>query len=493
MESTKIKVLVAEDSPTIRAMIQYTLEQSGFDVLTANDGIEEVECAYKNMPDIIISDIIMPRMSGYQACRLLKNDPLTSATPIIMMTTRQEESSRFWGMKTGANEYITKPFEPEELLHLLNKISEDFHLKDKIAGRKEETAGEQSPEINALQIITRVNELFDKELFRSTLINEVGTLSETVLNFPQVVKAILELFSKVINFQIAGMFIHEELDDNLFVFLSETVSSKTLNEFENHLYRFLQIENLKFVPSRLKKEIFGEVRDETDIFLRAFHTVPIRIGHTGFGVIAVGGNDPQAFLPEDLHIIEFLRPQIAMVLENAILHKRTAELAITDGLTGLSTHRYFQEAIDREVGRAKRLKLTFSLIMLDIDNFKSLNDTFGHIEGDKVLKDIAKIMRLQVRDTDTVARYGGEEFVVILIDTPKGGAKISAERIREAIEKNRFILAGRRVIVTASLGLATYPDDSQTKQELIKIADTALYKAKSAGKNKVCWQEDEET
>lgn len=492
-EEHKIKVLVAEDSPTIRAMIQYTLEQAGFNVLTANDGIEEVELAYRDNPDVIISDILMPRMNGYQACRLLKSDPLTSATPIVMMTTRQEESSRFWGMKTGANEYITKPFEPEELLHLLDKIAEEFHLKENLSNGKKSTGNVQPQEMDETQIITRVNELLDKELFRSTLINEVGTLSETVLNFQQVIKTLLEMFSKVINFQIAGMFIHEEMEDALFVFLREPVSSKTLSEFEARLHRFLQIENLKFLPARMKKEIFGEVREETDVFLRAFHTVPVRIGRAGLGIMAVAGSDPQAFLQEDLQILEFLRPQIAMILENAILHKRTAELAITDGLTGLSTHRYFQEAIDREIGRAKRLKLTFSLVMLDIDNFKSLNDTFGHLEGDKVLKDIAKIMRNQVRDTDTVARYGGEEFVVILIDTPKDGARITAERIREAIEKNKFVLAGRRVVVTASLGIATYPDDAEAKQEIIKVADTALYKAKMSGKNKVCSSEEEES
>lgn len=488
---SKIKVLVAEDSPTIRAMIQYTLEQAGYDVVTANDGIEEVELAYRESPDIIISDILMPRMNGYQACRLLKSDLQTSPTPIIMMTTRQEESSRFWGLKTGANDYITKPFEPEEILHLLDKIISDFSLND----RKKMDAAAKDGKTHAIddtQIITRVNELLDKELFRSTLINEVGGLSETVLNFQQVIKAILELFSKVINFQIACMFVHEEMEDSLFLFLRGPVSSKTLAEFEGRLHRFMQIENLTFMPSRTRREIFGEVREETEMLLRAFHALPMRIGHAGLGVIAVAGSDPQAFLPEDLQLLEFLRPQVSMLIENAILHKKTAELAITDGLTGLSTHRYFQEAIDREIGRAKRLKLTFSLVILDIDNFKSLNDTFGHLEGDKVLKEISKIMRTQVRDTDTVARYGGEEFVVILIDTPKEGAKISAERIREAIEKNKFVLAGRRVIVTASLGLATYPDDAEAKQELIKVADTALYKAKMAGKNKVCSSEDED-
>lgn len=508
-EDYKIKILVAEDSPTIRAMVQYTLEQAGYEVIAASDGIEEVELAYKERPDIILSDIVMPRMTGYQACRLLKDDPVTSQIPIIIMTTRQEESSRFWGLRTGANDYITKPFEPEEILHLLEKIIEDFQVREKTQKKSQvkkielqenhvqlskdaPVKKEEIQEIHETQIIARVNELLDKELFRSTLINEVGKLSETVLNFQQVIKAILELFSKVINFQVAGMYIHEEMDDDFFIFLRNPVSSKTLSEFEGRLFRFMQLENLPFSPSRAKKEIFGEQSENVELYLRAFHAIPMRIGRAALGIIAVAGSDPQAFLQDDLQILDFLRPQVSMTLENSILHKRTAALAITDGLTGLSTHRYFQEAIDREIGRAKRLKLTFSFVILDIDNFKSLNDTFGHLEGDKVLREIAKIMRAQVRDTDTVARYGGEEFVVILIDTPKEGAKITAERIREAIETYKFVLAGRRVVVTASLGIATYPDDATIKQELIQIADKALYKAKSTGKNKVCSSEEEE-
>jgi diguanylate cyclase (GGDEF)-like protein len=124
--------------------------------------------------------------------------------------------------------------------------------------------------------------------------------------------------------------------------------------------------------------------------------------------------------------------------------------------------------------------------MIDIDNFKALNDTFGHLEGDKVLIEIAKIMKKETRESDIVARYGGEEFVIILSGTDKEGAKVVAERIRNAVENHKFIIKGRKITVTISIGVSTYPLDADMKMEIIRCADKALYQAKGEGKNKVC-------
>jgi diguanylate cyclase (GGDEF)-like protein len=167
--------------------------------------------------------------------------------------------------------------------------------------------------------------------------------------------------------------------------------------------------------------------------------------------------------------------------------EKTLLSAITDGLTGLYNHRYFQDRLDEESERARRFKIPLSLLMIDIDSFKAYNDGNGHIAGDVLLVDLAKLLRVTVRKVDVVARYGGEEFVVILPGTKTPGARIIAgrlcHRVAEHAFPNREVMPGKRV--TVSIGQATMPDDAAEKAALIDCADKALYHAKQTGKNRV--------
>ena len=154
------------------------------------------------------------------------------------------------------------------------------------------------------------------------------------------------------------------------------------------------------------------------------------------------------------------------------------DLAIKDGLTGLFNRRYFNELVNIEAKRLARNPVSFSLLMLDIDNFKNYNDTKGHPAGDDLLKGIAKILKSSVRSVDMVCRYGGEEFIIILPQTDKSAAQIIAERIR--------VQVGLYLPATISIGIATFPDDAKETEQVIKKADNALYQAKQTGKNKWC-------
>jgi diguanylate cyclase (GGDEF)-like protein len=166
------------------------------------------------------------------------------------------------------------------------------------------------------------------------------------------------------------------------------------------------------------------------------------------------------------------------------IYERTARSAITDGLTGLFNHMYFIAALRREALRSKRHGLKLSLIMLDLDDFKRLNDSRGHLEGDKVLMKAAALVSESLREIDLAARYGGEEFAVILPDTPRTGAFVVAERIRSRIDEHfrRRRSSGQ---VTVSGGIATFPDDAGDHEQLIRRADEALYRSKAAGKNRI--------
>ena len=168
-------------------------------------------------------------------------------------------------------------------------------------------------------------------------------------------------------------------------------------------------------------------------------------------------------------------------------NKKLRELAYRDGLTGLYNHRYFQEILEREIKRARRYKKPLSLLMIDIDHFKKINDTYGHLHGDEVLKRLAQIFSESIRACDYAARYGGEEFSIILPETLLNGALNVAERLRQRVKNTPIVLADQEIRVTISIGLAAYENTQReiTRSQLIALADKALYQSKMAGRDRV--------
>jgi len=187
---------------------------------------------------------------------------------------------------------------------------------------------------------------------------------------------------------------------------------------------------------------------------------------------------------------------LSLVAENLLTREHANEgllrFAFTDYLTGLRTRGYFEQQLELEFKRAERKRQKFSLLMIDIDHFKRLNDTFGHHVGDQVLREIAAILMSDLREVDTVARYGGEEFVMILPETTEAGAVYVAQRLRRAVEQAQFLSDCPETIqhLTISIGIAVYDRDAHFKRDLIEFADAALYAAKHAGRNRVvCYSE----
>jgi diguanylate cyclase (GGDEF)-like protein len=181
-------------------------------------------------------------------------------------------------------------------------------------------------------------------------------------------------------------------------------------------------------------------------------------------------------------MVKTVSDQLAVAISHARLFRHVQTQAMTDALTGLYNHRYLQERLDREIKLADRNNDQVSLIMLDMDHLKRINDTHGHRSGDAALTHAAEVMRLSVREVDICARYGGEEFVIILPQCGREDAIDVAERIREAIASEPVAKVGQ---VTASIGVATYPGAAKTKEDLIEMADRAMYLAKAAGRNRV--------
>ena len=245
---------------------------------------------------------------------------------------------------------------------------------------------------------------------------------------------------------------------------------------------------------------FKSVLDDGEEEYRSIITIPLVAKGECIGVLNLCFSQKTKISSCDVSVLNIVANQIAITMTQMEMkeeleqdNRELKRLALTDGLTGLPNHRSIQGKFRRELKRARRYDNTLSLVMLDIDYFKKINDTYGHPAGDQVLKDLANIFEDMTRDVDSVGRYGGEEFLFVLPETGPKGARRLAERIRRRIESRPFVVpSGKKVDVTISAGISSYqPGDEQvTADELLARADAALYDAKRRGRNR-CWIDSE--
>ncbi|GEM_PF-2081683 len=219
----------------------------------------------------------------------------------------------------------------------------------------------------------------------------------------------------------------------------------------------------------------------------SFLAIPIMYKQEVLGVVNFGRQVVDGFSPNDLRLLSLVVHQMALAIANARLYSKTRELSVRDELTGLYNRRYFQDVLHSEWRRAKRFGRGLSVLMIDVDHFKSYNDTFGHLHGDYVLRQIADSLRRNLREVDTVARFGGEEFVVLLTDTDRQSALHVGEKLRRIVEHESFLKPQDGIThpITISIGIAVAPDDAKQVDDLVDHADIALYDAKDSGRNRV--------
>lgn len=213
----------------------------------------------------------------------------------------------------------------------------------------------------------------------------------------------------------------------------------------------------------------------------SFLSVPLVVQQELVGVLNLSHPENQAFTEEHLRLLTLIGSQAAAILQRVLMYEEMSRLAITDELTGLYNRRHFATRLQEEQARARRHGQSFSLLFLDIDDFKRINDTYGHVLGDRVLADLGKLLQKWARSSDLLARFGGEEFVVLLPMTDIHQALTAAERLRAAVAEHSF---PRRKRLTVSVGVASYPTDADSIDELLRMADQALYQAKRMGRNR---------
>jgi len=218
---------------------------------------------------------------------------------------------------------------------------------------------------------------------------------------------------------------------------------------------------------------------------RSLISVPLISEQKILGILRLESNDVECFSPDDLRLLDIIGHLSSVAIQNAILYKKTEELAIRDSLTGLYVHRHFQERLQEEIHRAMSANSFLSLLMCDLDHFKEYNDKYGHPAGDTLLKGITEELSRNIQPGDLAARYGGEEFALVLPRRSKDEALEIAENIRKSIEGRVFMLSKKKTHSTISIGVVTFPMDAMVKDALIRRADEALYRAKEKGRNRV--------
>lgn len=226
--------------------------------------------------------------------------------------------------------------------------------------------------------------------------------------------------------------------------------------------------------------------DEARGLFRSLIAAPLVSENKVIGILRMDGPHEFAYTQDDLRLIDIIANLGAVAIQNSMLYSRTQELAIRDSLTGLKVRRFFTDSLHREVRRASRKREQLSLLILDIDYFKNYNDRYGHSSGDLILKFIANTINDLLDDPDVAGRYGGEEIAILLWRKGKKEAHLKADKIRQQIKERSLVLKEHEANITVSIGVSTYPEDAVTKEDLIRIADARLYKAKTEGRDRVC-------
>jgi two-component system cell cycle response regulator len=443
-ESAKEKILVVDDAPENTRLLSRILAGRGYEVHAAERGEEAIHLAQETQPDMILLDINMPEMDGYEVCARLKSDERTQHIPVIFISALDDTEDKVKAFHAGGVDYIPKPFQMEEVL---------AHVETHLALRRlQHNLQDANRELGA-----RISDLSQS---REQLHDQESKLQAFVAALPNL------------------SFIYDQDGHYLEVMANET--SLLRARPEDLLGRQIRDVMPADVGKMLEDAIHRAI--ETRKVQVIEYKIPTLSGeqHWFEGRVALmektdddDGNSKVIFTATEIS-------QRVALLEEA------QRLAVQDSLTDCFNRRHFFKLAEQEFQRAVRYHHSLSLIMLDVDHFKKFNDTYGHQAGDKMLCDLVDTCRGSLRSIDIIGRYGGEEFVLLLPETCLEGALKTAGRLRQDLMKIRVSGKEAALSVTVSLGVACYEpgtDDIATLDKLVHLADESLYDAKAAGRN----------
>lgn len=341
-------------------------------------------------------------------------------------------------------------------------------------------------------VIERANRSLEQLVRNLSLIYEIGQEVNSIIDLDKLYANVTETLKKYLKIHEFAILIYDDKGEELHVKAAygfkdqDAVFHTTFRKGEGVTGLVAETGKKIYTKDTSHDERFLHYKGEKPAVASSFLSVPLTYKDEVMGVINFARRGVGSFTFHDVKMLEQVAGQVALALANARLYTRTRELSVMDELTGINNRRHFHQMLQMEWKRAVRFKRNISLIMVDVDHFKSYNDTFGHLQGDEVLKKIGMLLKKNLREVDTVARFGGEEFVLLLPDTDKRGAVAVAEKVRMLVEAHVFATDDQTKTrqITISSGIATYPDDVAEMDDLIDHADIALYRAKEGGRNR---------
>jgi two-component system cell cycle response regulator len=448
------RVLVVDDVPANVKLLEARLSAEYFDVVTAMNGPEALAICRAAACDIVLLDVMMPQMDGFEVCRRLKADPATHHIPVVMVTALDQPSDRVRGLEAGADDFLTKPVSETALIARVRSLVRLKLVSDELRMRAmtSREIGIQGPGFDAIADNGRNGRILLVDDRRSSYERLAATLSAEH-------EVDVETDANAALFHVA-----ESAYDVLIVSLS-------LENFDA-LRLCSQIRSLERTR-HLPILVLSEPEDNARL-LRG-----LEIGVNDYLVRPIDKNEMLARVRTQIR-----KKRYSEKLRENVQH--SIEMAVTDVLTGLHNRRYMEmhlaALVDQSTARGKPL----SVLILDIDHFKSINDSYGHDAGDDVLREFGARIRKSVRGIDLACRIGGEEFVIVMPETDLAVAGMVAERLRRRIAAEPFpINGGEPIAVTISIGIAALTAPADSAAAILRRADQALYRAKRDGRNRV--------
>ncbi|HWP45746.1 MAG TPA: diguanylate cyclase [Candidatus Limnocylindrales bacterium] len=485
----KGKLLIAENDPEVARTLEQCLVKHGYQVAVVEDGIRAMNYIKNQHPELILLDFQLPELSGIEILKWIKTE--YPEILIIVMTNFVSEQTAVELFKAGADEYLRKPFDAELVPIICDNVFKRANIR--LISKQFEKRANMLAELYQKEKEARRRE--EEKTRKLMALMKATQFMTSSLNLDQVLNSIIRLSQDFIYGSECSLMLLTENQELKVV--ASTADFEGWGALRIRVGEGLPGWVIENKETLVVPDLLSDARCSSYELARAhqfkcYLGIPLQVKEKIIGVLNVYAAGPGSFSEEDIHLLQSFANQAGIAIENAQLYEREQrdrqiqeKLAITDGLTGIPNHRHLQDFLAKEFERARRYMHPLSLIMLDIDSFKNINDTCGHEVGDLVLKEIAKLLAISVREVDLVARYGGEEFAIVLPETSLESAFNTAERLRLRIERSKIQTPKGELQVTISLGISCLKASHQTKDELISAADEALYRAKRGGKNRV--------
>lgn len=448
------RILVVDDILPNVKLLEAKLAAEYYDVLTATSGAEALEKVEREAPDIILLDVMMPGMDGFEVCTRIKENPAVAHIPVVMVTALTDSEDKVRGLEAGADDFLSKPINDMALMARVRSLvrlkmaTDEWRVRENAAnqlGVVDESSNPMNEAADKAKILVVEDKDFEQRKFEETLSQDHDSVT--------IVNSGAEVMEKISENEYDGLIVSLNLEKEDGLRLCSHLKSN---------------ERTRAIPIVM-------IGDEGDLPRIA---QGLEMGAHDYILRPVDRNELLARVRTQIRRKRF-QERLRATYEISL------SMALTDSLTGLYNRRYLEVHLEKLIDKNQESRKSLAVVMIDIDHFKAVNDTHGHNVGDEILKTFAERLKDKLRSFDLVARLGGEEFVAILPDVSEARAHMVAERLRRAIGEVPFPCAveGGALSITASLGGTLIKHGTHSIQEVLERADKCLYTAKDSGRN----------